>query len=409
MDRERRATPGILAEASAAGASSGYPTGIDSLYERIGPRFGRSEVRSRLRRYVAGLIGYGERKNCERLAEYAGEKTPDGMQRLLSTARWDADAVRDDLRDYVVARLADSHAVLSITEVGFRRRGGKSAGVKRQLNPSSGRMDNCQVGVFLAYASPMEKVFVDRELYLPEEWAVDAKRREDALVPGSIAYRTKPQLALQMLRRASAAGISVSWVTGRVGYGSDLELCAWLEGRRQPYVLGIASDYPLSSETEQNQTRGAAQLVVAARFSAGRGSSATASEGMALEWPLVPLSGPVEPGWKRWLLARRSLSSASDPIYYYLVFARAETEPAEIIRAATLHRAVRKSAPAAKMGAGLGDYEVRHWDGWYRHMTLSLLAHAFLVLGLAEAGDGGREDTTAPPRQVSETLVRGEG
>ena len=180
----------------------GWAAEFERLCERIGPRFARPEVRRRVAGFLRGLLGGVERKNGWQLAEHAGEATPDGMQRLLTSARWDADAVRDDVRAYVVEQLGDPGGVLVVDETGFLKKGTKSAGVQRQYSGTAGRIENCQVGVFLAYASPKGRALLDRELYLPKEWAADAARRAEAHVPAGVGFRTKPQLAQQMLARA---------------------------------------------------------------------------------------------------------------------------------------------------------------------------------------------------------------
>ena len=161
----------------------GWAAEFDQLCERISPRFARPEVRRRVAAFVRGLLGEVERKNGWQLAEQAGESTPDGMQRLLTSARWDADGLRDDVRAYVVEQLGDPGGVLVVDETGFLKKGTKSAGVQRQYSGMAGRIENCQVGVFLAYASPKGRALVDRELYLPKEWAADAPRRAEARVP----------------------------------------------------------------------------------------------------------------------------------------------------------------------------------------------------------------------------------
>jgi SRSO17 transposase len=202
---------------------------FEGLCERIGPRFARPEVRRRVVGFVRGLLGDVERNNGWQLAEQAGERTPDGMQRLLTTARWDPDGVRDDVRVYATEYLGDPDGVLVVDETGFLKKGGKSAGVQRQYSGTAGRIENCQVGVFLAYASPRGRVLVDRELYLPKEWAADQARRAEAHVPAKVEFHTKPQLAQRMLERALAAGVPARWVTGDEVYGGDARLRGWLE------------------------------------------------------------------------------------------------------------------------------------------------------------------------------------
>src|SRR3954452_19133099 len=211
---------------------------LSLLHARIAPRFRRAEPRRRVLAYLRGLTSPVERKNGWQLAEQAGEATPDGMQRLLSTADWYADQVRDDLRAYVVEHLGETTGVLVVDETGFLKKGPKSAGVQRQYSGTAGRLENCQIGVFLAYASAQGRTFLDRELYLPREWATDIVRREAAAVPASVEVRTKPQLARAMLERALDAGIPAQWVTGDEVYGGDRRLRVWLPKGQGPHRAG---------------------------------------------------------------------------------------------------------------------------------------------------------------------------
>src|SRR3712207_5444290 len=186
---------------------------LDALGERIAPRFARSEVRGRALAYLRGLLATVERKNSWQLAEVAGDATPYGLQHLLGRANWDADGLRDDLREYVLERLGDEEAVLVVDETGFLKKGKESVGVKRQYTGTAGKTENCQVGVFLCYVSPNKgQAFIDRELYLPEEWARDRERRQKSAVPQDIGMRTKSELAKEMLRRALEAGVKAGWV-----------------------------------------------------------------------------------------------------------------------------------------------------------------------------------------------------
>ncbi|MEA2529833.1 MAG: hypothetical protein QOG89_1477 [Thermomicrobiales bacterium] len=202
----------------------GWRTGLDALHGRIAGRFRRSEARERARRCPAGLLDRVERKNGWQLAEHLGERGPQGIQRLLNAADWDADAVRDDLRAYVVDHLGAPDGVLIVDETGFVKKGTKSVGVQRQYSGTAGRIENCQVGVFLGYASGRGRAFLDRELYLPEGWAGDRARRAKAGVPPEAAFATKPQLAKRVLKRAFAAAVPAAWVTGDEVYGDDGDL-----------------------------------------------------------------------------------------------------------------------------------------------------------------------------------------
>ena len=187
--------------------AAGWARGLDELAGRLAPRFGRVEPRRRLLAYLRGLLAPLGRKNGWQLAEVAGDRTPDGVQDFLARAHWDAELVRDDLRAYVVEHLGDKQAVLVLDETGFLKKGDKSCGVQRQYSGTAGRIENCQVGVFLGYASRHGRVLLDRALYLPEDWAGDAERRREAGVPEAIAFATKPKLGRVMLEQALAAGV----------------------------------------------------------------------------------------------------------------------------------------------------------------------------------------------------------
>jgi hypothetical protein len=219
---------------------SSWAEELEAVNERLSAHFARSEVRGRAQDYLRGLLSEAKRKNGWQLAEVAGNATPYGIQHLLGRANWDADAVRDDLREYVLEHLAGGESVLVIDETGFLKKGDKSVGVKRQYTGTAGKRENCQVGVFLAYASCRGQAFIDRELYLPEEWTGDEERRERAGVPEEVGMRTKPELAKEMLKRALDAGVNASWVLADSLYGDTRRLGMLLEERGQPYVLAVS-------------------------------------------------------------------------------------------------------------------------------------------------------------------------
>ena len=217
---------------------------FDELMGRIAGRFGRVEPRRRARAFVLGLLSGLRRKNCWTIAEHAGDATPDGMQYLMAGARWDAAAVRDDLRGYVVEHLGDPGAVLVVDETGDLKKGTASAGVQRQYTGTAGRVENCQVGVFLSYASAAGHALIDRELYLPRSWTADPDRCRAAGIPDGTAFATKPALARVMIGRALDAGTPAGWVTADEVYGADPCLRADLERRQMSYVLAVASLAP---------------------------------------------------------------------------------------------------------------------------------------------------------------------
>jgi len=218
---------------------------LNAVGQRLGRFFARSEPRRRVVVYLRGLLSDAERKNSWQLAEKAGDEAPYGVQHLLGRADWDADRVRDDLVAYAYGHLADPGGVLVVDETGFLKKGTKSVGVQRQYSGTAGRIENCQVGVFLAFAGRRGHALIDRELYLPKEWAGDGGRREAAGVPPEAAFATKPQLAERMLKRAWRAGVKAAWVTGDEVYGGDPRFRRALESNGQPYVLAVRCDQRL--------------------------------------------------------------------------------------------------------------------------------------------------------------------
>ena len=367
-----------------------WAAGLEALHARIAARFARPEPRRRVLAFLRGLLSPVERKNGWQLAEQAGESTPDGVQRLLSTAEWDADAVRDDLRAYVVEHLGDPAAVLVVDETGFLKKGEKSVGVQRQYSGTAGRIENCQLGVFLAYAGPDGRAFLDRELYLPQGWTEDAARRAEAGVPAETAFRTKPQLAKAMLDRALSAGVPAAWATGDEIYGGDRRLRLWLEEHDVPHVLAVKRTEPLVATTARGFAQvPAADLVAAlpatawATLSAGDGAKGP----RLYDWARVPIRPLSDPDRGYWLLVRRSLADPTD-LAHYVCYGPADAPLADLVRVAGTRWAIEEAIEAAKGEVGLDHYEVRRWDGWYRHVTLCLLAHAFLAVTRARAAGG---------------------
>ena len=348
------------------------------------------------RAYLAGLLSPIERKNGWQLAEQAGEATPTGMQRILSGAHWDVDAVRDDLQAYVVEHLGDPHAVLVVDEPGFLTKGVTLVGVKRQYSGTAGRIENCQIGVFLAYASGTGRTFLDRELCLPREWADDPERRLEAGVPVDAAFQTKPQLARQMLERALVVGVPAAWVTGDEVYGGDRSLRLWLEAQQQPFVLAIKRTEPLWVRTERGPRQLAAAEIAATiasddwmQLSAGDGTKGP----RVYDWARVAIRPLPAPGWEHWLLVRRSLTDPED-LAYSVCFAPAGTPLPVLTQVTGVRWAIETCIEEAKGEVGLDQAEVRKWDGWYRHITLAVFAHAMLTAIRARAAEKGGASAT---------------
>jgi SRSO17 transposase len=367
---------------------AGWREALTELHSRIAHRFARPEVRSRAGRYLYGLLEPLERRNGWQLAEQIGERTPDGVQRLLNTARWDAGEVRDDLRAYVVEHLGDPRAVLVIDETGFLKKGEKSVGVARQYSGTAGKVENCQVGVFLAYATPHGRAFIDRALYLPEEeWTLDERRRREAGVPEEVEFATKGKLARSMLERAFEAEIPASWVTGDEVYGNDGNLRRWLEEQDKPYVLAVSRSHSLWVAF---RCRRAEELAAEAPPEAWqRVEVAAGSKGPRVyEWARARLPYESAEGQAQWLLVRRSVSRAAEELAYYRVYGSEEATVEELAKVAGSRWNIEEGFERAKGEVGLDHYEVRRWDGWHRHITLCLLAHAFLeVIRAAENGE----------------------
>lgn len=370
-----------------------WAQGLAALAERLRSRFPRSEPRQRVTAYLRGLLSPVERKNSWQLAEGAGDRKPYGFQHLLGRAEWSADEVRDDLRSYAVEHFNDKGAVLVIDETGFLKKGVKSAGVARQYTGTAGRVENCQVGVFLTYAAPRGRTFLDRELYLPEVWAGDAARRLEAGIPEGVEFLTKPRLARRMIARALAAGVGCAWVTGDSVYGNDGKLRLWLEEQGLPYVLGVTAQYRLFTERGREWAKEIFARLPARewrRLSCGAGSKGE----RVYDWARVR-ARTVDGERLRWLVARRSLTDTSE-ISYYIASAGRKTPLSEVARVAGARWAVEESFETAKGEVGLDHYEVRSWAGWYRHITLAMLAHAYLSAMRAVGTDAEAQKKAAP-------------
>lgn len=363
-----------------------WADGLQEVTRRIGRHFSRREALARAMEYLTALLSPVERKNAWQLAEITGDHTPYGLQNLLGRAEWDVDRVRDELRGYVIEHLGDSEGILVLDETSFPKKGTKSVGVARQYCGSLGKRDNCQVGVLLAYAGPQGHAFIDRELYLPKEWTQDAERLREAGVPEGVAFRTKPQIAKWLLERALDAGVPAKWVTADEVYGGDFGLRSCLEDRRQRYVLGVASNQYVWSGFSQLRVDALMRGLPEGAWvpqSCGEGSKGP----RVYDWARVRINCPVV-GWERWALARRSLADPEERAYY-LVFVPAGTSLDELVRAAGRRWTIEEAIEEAKSEVGLDQYEVRSWRGWYRHITLSLLAHAYLAVTRGAANSGG--------------------
>jgi SRSO17 transposase len=362
-------------------------SGLDALFARVAGRFGRVEPRRQARLCLMGLLAPLERKNGWQLAEAAGDATPDRMQRLLNNARWDAGQVRADLRGYVMENLGDPGGVLIVDETGFLKKGTKSAGVQRQYSGTAGRVENCQLGVFLAYAAPRGRALIDAELYLPRSWTGDPERCAEAGVPAGAGFMTKPELARSMLARALDAGVPARWVTADEAYGQDRKFRGFLEQRRVSYVVAVPCSQSTGPGTGYGNT-GSRADVLAASAPAQAWKRLTAGDGAKgprlYDWAMAALPATREPGegLERWLLIRRSIANPDD-LAYYLCSGPAGTTISQLARTAGARWAIEECFASAKNETGLDHYQVRRYDAWHRHITLAMLAHAYLAVTAA--------------------------
>ena len=351
---------------------------LTEVERRIGARFPRWDARRRAGAYLRGLLSPIERKNGWQIAEVNGDDTPYGVQHLLGRAVWDVEAVRDDLRCYVMEHLGTSQGVVVIDETGFLKKGRHSAGVARQYSGTAGRVENCQIGVFLAYASARGQALLDRALYVPKEWTQDRARCTRAGIPAERLFATKPELARRMLEQAFQANVPAAWVTGDSVYGDDRRLRMWLETQERAYVLAVSGKEYVWLGWQQRQVKTLLARLPAAgwqRHSAGAGAKGP----RGYDWCWLPLAPPMQPAWQRWLLVRRSLSDPTE-VTAFVVFAPQATTMAEAVQVAGTRWTIESSFEAAKGEVGLDHYEVRSWTGWYRHITLAMWAYALLAV-----------------------------
>ena len=378
----------------------GWKRELQRSHDSIADLFTRSEVRERSYAYLQGLLSHCERKNGWQLAEWMGEIAPYRVQHLLDRACWDADQARDRVREYVLERLSALDAVLIVDETGFLKKGVHSVGVKRQYTGTAGRIENSQVGVFLCYASSRGAALVDRELYLPEEWAADRERSSAAAVPEDRKFATKPELAQKMIARALRAGAACAWVAGDEVYGNNGKLRAWLEEKQLGYVMAVACDQRMRWPDQQlrrvDEIARNLPALAWERLSAGEGSKGE----RLYDWTMI--AGWQQDGWTHGLLVRRSIEQEPEHAYYWFHAPAAKATLGTLVHVAGQRWQIEQAFQTAKGECGLDHYEVRSWHGWYRHITLAMLAHAVLVILRSQGEKNSRRaSSTQPPRTAS--------
>jgi SRSO17 transposase len=356
-----------------------WSAGFAVFTGRFAGRFVRVESRRQMAVYLRGLLSETERKNGWTLAEAAGDGGPQGMQRLLNFYGRDADGVRDDVRAVVAEALGDAErGVLIVDETGFVKKGTKSAGVARQYSGTAGRIENSQVGVFAAYASPRGRGLIDRELYIPKDWFTDRDRCRAAGIPDERNFQTKPELARGMIARALEADLPFGWVTADEAYGQVGRLRSWLEEHDLAHVLAVPKSQMVIS-MDLRQRRAHAVITELAETDWQRLSCGNGAHGQRLYgWAAIDIRPWREPDRGHWLLARRSITDP-DEMAYYLCYGPVDTDLTELVRVAGARWAIEECFQTAKNETGLDHYQVRRYQAWYRHITLSMAAAAFLV------------------------------
>lgn len=390
-----------------------WQSSFEVYCERFGGYFHRSETREQARDYVRGLLAPLERKTGWQLSETVGQKLPDRMQSLLSRGRWDEDGVRDELVRYVGEELGDPEGILILDETGFLKKGAESAGVQRQYSGTAGKIDNCQLGVFAAYSTARGHCLVDRRLYLPPSWVDDKARRKKAKIPEEVEHRSKAELGQDMVEGLREQGLKFRWVTGDEAYGDSRALRERLAELGQWYVLAVSctatvfKSWPEVEEPEEwnagrSRGRGRVRARVAegepmpvrvdalvAGLEADSWTPVTVVEGakgpITYDWALVEVvecngAGryrlPTRPAR---LLVRRSQSDPSE-LAYYLSNAPASLSVEALALVAARRYVIEQCFREAKQDTGLDDYQVRRWGSWHRHITLSMLAMAWLTV-----------------------------
>jgi SRSO17 transposase len=381
-----------------------WASDFERFHSRFASLFGRSESRQQSAKYLQGLLSSVERKNSWQLAEAMGDVSPDATQRLLYSAKWDAEAARDRLQAFVIESFGDPEGIGVVDETGFLKKGTKSAGVQRQYSGTAGKTENCQIGVFLTYATAQAHTFLDRRLYLPEEWCDDPTRRAEAKIPDEVSFESKPAQAIKMLKHAWAMGVPMKWVTGDEVYGDSPQLREAIAEQGRWYVLAVRTNLTVwleRPETAVPEWKGTGRKPIHERVldEANKPMSivAVVASWPENQWQRLEVAegekGPrvydwacqriIEnqaklPGRDGWLLARRSLTDPEE-IAYYLSNAPTETPLLRLAQIASTRFTVEQCFEEAKGETGLDHYEVRHWHSWYRHITLSMMAHAWLA------------------------------
>ena len=328
-------------------------------------------------KYMKGLLSRAERKNGWQMSEVLGESTPYKMQQFIYRGRWSADELREVMQDYVKEKFQDASAVLVMDETGFLKQGKMSAGVQRQYSGTAGKIENCQIGVFMNYAVNDKFCCIDRGLYIPRQWTDDRERCRKAGIPDNCEFRTKPEMALEMIKHAYENRIPFEWAAGDSVYGADKNIQKYLEEKNKKYMFAVSGkeyfqigfrQYPVKAVREQLDEEKWAEI------STGDGTKGE----KRFQWQSIEVNC-ANSHHKKYLIFRRSLSDETE-VRAYIAYGNVETRLEEFVKTAGIRWTIEMNFAEMKGETGLDQYEVRSYDGWYKHITLSCLAHAFLTV-----------------------------
>jgi len=355
-----------------------YESEFNNLTMRIGKEFASEPGFQNMQNYLRGLLGPVERKNGWQMSEYLGESTPYSIQQFIYRGRYSADGLRDELRGYVCENLGEDDGTMVLDETGFLKQGKHSCGVKRQYSGTAGRVENCQIGVFLTYTSQRGYSPIDRRLYIPQEWIDDPERCKKAGVPEDTTFQTKPQMALEMIQEATVAGVPYTWVTGDCVYGDYTDIRMWLEQNAKCYVMSVSGKaYVWIGHNQVSVSNILKDLPEEGWFEASCGDG---SKGARLyDWLSLSMNPGTIDGFERSILIRRS-KSAPHELRAYICFAPVNTPKQKLVEVAGRRWTIETCFKESKSEVGLDQYEVRSYDGWYRHITFACLALAFLTV-----------------------------
>lgn len=384
---------------------------IDSAFieltNRISNIFPSEQGFTNAKKYLEGLLSPIERKNGWQMAEAAGDSTPYSIQQFLYRGRFSADSLRDECRSYVDDKLGDEDGTLVVDESGFLKQGKMSCGVKRQYSGTAGRVENCQIGVFLTYASEKGHSPTDRRLYIPEDWFDDPERCRKAGIPETAEFQTKPKMALEMIQEATVAGVSYRWVTGDCVYGDYGAIREWLEEERKCYVFCVSGKHYIESNAGKVSVSSILKdLDENGWFEASCGDG---SKGARIyDWKTLEIENPPVEGWERHLLIRRNKTKPNE-MRAYICFAPKYTTMEKLVQIAGVRWTVETCFAESKSEVGLDQYEVRSYDGWYKHITFACLALALITSLSSDSGDKKTFQQHNPSSSSLDDFKRGRG